>query len=185
VNTNTKPANFGPNMAGNRSGVTVDTHPIRGTMQTLNEISPGSVPDAFISPKFREQYKKDPSILTPNMIDDTLATQMVGPKGDTTKMQTEYPVFADIWHSVADKLGVSPAEAQSMGWFGMGKDTNLGSAPQTLADIVDERIDVAAQIFKVSRQRAAEMVFRREVPLLAGAGMAGAGAMAQDEQQQY
>lgn len=186
VANNPKPSNFGPNIAGNRSGVTVDTHAIRGTLQTLNEMNPGSVPEGFILPKFRESYRKDPSTLTPDMIDDTLASQMIGPKGDTTKAQTEYAVFADIWHKAADRLGVSPAEAQSMGWFGFGDETNLGSARKTPVDIFDERIDVTAKAMGISPEQAAEGVFRRQIPLLGvgGTALLGASQYQQDQQQQ-
>lgn len=172
--TNPKPATFGPNLAGNRSGVTVDTHAIRGTLQTLNEIEPGAVPEGFIIPKHRDAYAADPSTLTPDMIDDTLANQMVGPRGDTTRMQTEYPVFADIWHDAADRLGVSPAEAQSMGWFGFGDQTNLGSARATPVDIFDERLSVTAQALGVPVKEAARLVFTRQTPLL---GLGGLGLM--------
>lgn len=183
--TNTKPATFGGNMAGNRSGATVDTHAIRGVLQTLNEVDPGSVPADFIYPKFREQYRNDPSVLTPNMIDDTLASQMIGPKGSTTKAQTEYPVFADIFHDVADNLGVSPAEAQSMAWFGLGGDTNLASAPKTVADVFDERLNVTAKALGIPTDEAARRVFRREIPLLgvSGLGLLGAGAAAYNAEQ--
>jgi len=167
VARNPKPSNFGANLSGNRSGVTMDTHAIRGTLMTLNEMEPGSVPEGFILPKFRDQYIKDPSILTPNMIDDTLASQMTGPKGNTTKLQTEYPVFADIWHDAAAKLGVSPAEAQSMGWFGFGDETNLGSARKTPVDIFDDRLSVTAQALDITPEQAARSVFRRQIPLLA------------------
>ena len=172
--TNPKPATFGANMTGNRSGVTVDTHAIRGTLQTLNEIEPGAVPERFIVPKFRDAYKKDPSVLTPDMIMDTLGDQKIGPKGATYSAQTEYPVFADVWHGAADELGVSPAEAQSMGWFGFGDQTNLGSAKKTVADIFDERLDVTAQALKITPEEAARRVFTRQMPLL---GVGGLGMM--------
>ena len=182
--TNPKPATFGPNLAGNRSGVTVDTHAIRGTLQTLNEIEPGAVPEGFILPQHRDAYAADPTILTPDMIDDTLANQMVGPRGDTTRMQTEYPVFADIWHDAADRLGVSPAEAQSMGWFGFGDQTNLGSARATPVDIFDERLSVTAQALGVPVDEAARLVFNRQVPLLGvgGLGLLGVAAGSQPAQ---
>jgi hypothetical protein len=188
VARNPKPSNFGANLSGNRSGVTMDTHAIRGTLMTLNEMQPGLVPEGFILPKFRDQYAKDPSVLTPNMIDDTLASQMTGPKGSTTKLQTEYPVFADIWHDAAAKLGVSPAEAQSMGWFGFGDETNLGSARKTPVDIFDDRLSVTAQALDITPEEAARSVFRRKIPLLA-APIAAAPLLAiqtqQDPRQQY
>ena len=185
VATNPKPSNFGPNIAGNRSGITVDTHAIRGTLQTLNEMQAGSVPEGFILPKFREQYANNPSVLTPDMIDDTLASQMIGPKGARSEAQTEYPVFADIWHKAADNLAVDPAEGQSMGWFGFGDETNLGSARKTPVDIFDERLDVTAKALKISPQEAARRVFRREIPLLGvgGMGLLGAGMQNRDRQE--
>lgn len=187
VRRNPKPSTFGGNLAGNRSGVTVDTHAIRGTLQTLNEMAPGSVPDGFIIPKYLKAYKADPSILTPDMIQDTLGSQMTGPKGAREKLQTEYSVFADIWHDAADILGVDPAEAQSMGWFGFGDQTNLGSARKTPVDIFDERVDVTAQALGISPERAAKLVFQRKIPLMAvgGGGLLATGALEQQQQDQY
>jgi hypothetical protein len=179
--TNPKPATFGANLAGNLTGVTVDTHAIRGTLQTLNEIEAGSVPENFILPKHRQAYADDPTTLTPDMIDDTLGSQMVGPRGDTTKMQTEYPVFADIWHGAADRLGVSPAEAQSMGWFGFGDQTNLGSARSTPVDTFDERLSVTAKALNVPVDEAARLVFNRQIPLLGVGGLSLLGAMSGEQ----
>ena len=182
VARNPKPSNFGANLSGNRSGVTVDTHAIRGTLMTLNDIEPGLVPEGFILPKFRKQYVEDPSVLTPDMIDDTLASQMTGPKGNTKKLQTEYPIFADIWHDAADKLGVSPAEAQSMGWFGFGEDTNLGSAMKTPVDVFDERLSVTAKALEISPEEAATAVFRKQIPLFGLGGAVTLGALPSEQQ---
>jgi|TARA_R110000824_G_scaffold353819_1_gene540914 hypothetical protein len=179
ASTNPKPATFGPNLGGNRSGVTVDTHAIRGTLMALNDLDPGAVPEGFIKPKYWEQYLDNPSVLTPNMIQDTLAKQMVGPKGERTSMQTEYPVFADIWHDAAEKLGTDPAETQSMGWFGFGEDTNLGSKPKTPVDVFDERLSVTAKVLEIPVDVAAQAVFRREIPLL-GLGLGALPAFDED-----
>jgi hypothetical protein len=177
--TNTKPFNFALNTAGNRSTATIDTHNIRGTLQTLNEIEPGAVPESFILPKFRAQYKQSPSVLTPDMIDDSLAKQMIPIDGQKVAAQTEYPVFADIFGDVSKKLGTDVAEAQSLGWFGMGNETNLGSAPKTIATEFDERLSVTAQAFGLSIEDAAGLVFRKEIPLLGvgGAGLLGAAGI--------
>lgn len=186
MNNNPKPANFGANLAGNRSGVTVDTHAIRGTLMTLNEMEPGAVPEGFILPEFLDQYRQNPAVLTPNMINDTLASQMVGPRGDRVKMQTEYPVFADIWHGAADRLGVSPAEAQSMGWFGFGDQTNLGSARKTPVDVFDDRLSATAQALGISPEEAARAVFTRRIPLMSAVpgGLLAYTAM-QPQEEQY
>ena len=179
-NVNTKPSQFAAANSGNRSGVVVDTHIIRGVMQTLNELQPGSIPEKWIMPAFREAYRHDPTTLTPNMISDTLAKQRIGPKGATYSAQTEYPLFADIYHRVAEHLGVSPSEAQSMGWFGLGQHTNLGSAPETLADVLDKHISITSQGLNLPPQEVARLLFQRKLPLMSILGTAAGGAAALD-----
>lgn len=186
-NTNSKPFNFGNNMAGNLSGVTADTHAIRGALMAANEIYPGQVPIEWILPEARAAYAADPSTLVPSMIDDTLQTQKIGPKEARIDAQTEYPVIADVYHSTANQLGVAPAEAQSLGWFSLGDETNLGSEHKTVADIMDERINVTSQALGISPQEVAQLYFRRKIPLMAlPAGLLGASMydqMSADEAQ--
>jgi hypothetical protein len=94
---------------------------------------------------------------------------------------------ADIYHSTADQLGVAPAEAQSLGWFSLGDETNLGSEHKTVADIMDERINVTAQALGVAPEVIAQQYFRRKIPLMAlPAGLLGASMydqMSADEAQ--
>jgi hypothetical protein len=180
--TNPKPATFGQNVVGNRSGATMDTHAIRGVLMTLNQMEPGGVPEGFILPSAREAYRQDPTRLTPSMIDDTLGSQMV----DGRSMQTEYPVFADIMHAAAERLGVSPAEAQSMAWFGFGDETNLGSAANTVSELFDQRLDVTAEVLGIPTEEAARLVFTRQIPLLANrdATVGAAALMAPEDDEQ-
>lgn len=160
--TNPKPATFAGNVEGNLSGVTADTHAIRGALDALNEIEPGSIPEQWLKPKFREQYKKDPSSLDPaTMIDDTLASAKI----DGKDMQVEYGPVADVYVRMAEMMGVSPAEAQSMGWFGSGARTGLASESKTIAELVNDRIDVTAQLLDITPEEAARKLFRREIPL--------------------
>ena len=160
--TNPKPATFAGNVEGNLSGVTADTHAIRGALDALNEIEPGSIPEQWIKPKFREQYKKDPSSLDPaTMIDDTLASAKI----DGEDMQVEYGPIADVYVRMAEMMGVSPAEAQSMGWFGSGARTGLASESKTIAELLNDRIDVTAQLLDITPEEAARKLFRREIPL--------------------
>ena len=182
-NTNPKPATFAENVYGNLDGVTVDTHAIRGALDAMNEINPGSIPIDYIKPKFRDQYKADPLSLNPaTMIDDTMGSQMINGK----KMQTEYAIFSDIYRRAAEKLGVSPAEAQSMGWFGSGDSTGLASELKSVARLLDERIDVTAQGLNKPKEEVFRMLLNKEIPLLqlfATAGGAGVIASSMGEEQ--
>jgi hypothetical protein len=185
--TNPKPSTFGGNMSGNLSGVTADTHAIRGVLMALNEIDPGSVPDSWLIPEHIPAYRADHTKLNPSMINDTLASQMIGPRGATTSAQTEYPVIADIWHEVARVLGVEPAEAQALGWFSLGDETNLGSQLATVGELMDQRINVTSQAMQNSPEDVARALFRRQIPLMGVAGAGGAmglGAMSNSDQQQ-
>jgi len=180
-NTNPKPATFAENVMGNLQGVTVDTHAVRGALDAMNEIAPGSIPKDFIKPKFRKQYADDPSSLDPaTMIDDTLASQKV----DGKDMQTEYAVFSDLYKAAAEKLGVTPAEAQALGWFGSGERTGLASELKTVADLIDERVDVTAQLLDRSKDEVYKDFLKGKIPLLSmgGAGLLAGGAAMQQRQ---
>ena len=160
-NTNTKPATFGANTAGNLQGVTVDTHAIRGALLALNEVSPGSIAKGFISPKHQAEYAKDPASFKSSWLEDTLGSQMI----DGTKMQTEYAVFSDLYKKVAERLNVSPAEAQSLAWFGSGDETNLGSELKTVVQLLDDRIDVTSQMTGWSKEDVLRKLVNRTIPL--------------------
>lgn len=168
---NPKPITFAQNVLGNLEGVTVDTHAIRAVFDVMNELEPGSVPIDFIggknakdTKKFREMYKKDPSSLdVATMIDDTLGKQMI----DGKAMQTEYAIFSDIYKKVATLAGVRPAEAQSLSWFANGKKTGLSSEPKTVVDLINDRVDVTAQILKQDKETVFKKFFEGKLPLLA------------------
>lgn len=179
--TNPKPATFVENVSGNLSGVTADTHAIRAVFSAMNEIEPGSVPLGFIggkqtktmsAPEVRKQnqdnYKKDPSTLNvATMIADTLGSQKI----DGKDVQTEYAVFSDIYKKVAEKLGVQPAEAQSLSWFANGEKTGLGSAPKTIVELIDERVDVTAQALNQSKDEVFKKFMQGSIPLLSLGGL--------------
>lgn len=176
---NTKPSIFGPNMAGNRSGATIDVHIIKGLLMTLNDLYPGSLPPRWLvnDPAKIAAYRANPANLTADMINETLETAQVGGR----KFQVEYPAFADIIHKVADKLQVPKedvADVQAYGWFALGNRTNLGSDFKTAVDLLNERISVTAQLTGKPPKEIARMLFRREIPLASLFGLAvGAGAM--------
>tara|TARA_R110000803_G_scaffold192439_2_gene255279 strand:- start:1779 stop:3299 length:1521 start_codon:yes stop_codon:yes gene_type:complete len=175
VNTNPKPYTFAENVGGNLDGVTVDTHAIRGALDAMNEANPGSIPDGFIKPAFLEQYKADPSQLDPAIhINDALDSQKV----NGVDMQTEYAVFSDIYRKAAEILDVSPAEAQSLGWFGSGDRTGLASELKTIVDLIDDRIDVTSQVTGTSKDVIFKGFMEGSIPILSigGAVLLNSGA---------
>ncbi len=172
--TNPKPATFAENVAGNLSGVTVDTHAIRAVLDALNELEPGSVPLKFIGGKtaaktkeYQAMYQKDPSTFdAATMVADTLGSQKI----DGKDVQTEYAVFSDIYKQVAEKLGVKPAEAQSLSWFANGDKTGLASEPKTIVELIDDRVDVTSQLTGMSKDEVFKKFFRGSIPLLSVGG---------------
>jgi hypothetical protein len=174
-NTNPKPATFAENVSGNLAGVTADTHAIRAVFDAMNEIEPGSIPIEFIGGKnatatkeMRAKYLADPSSLDPaTMINDTLATQKIG--GES--VQTEYAIFSDIYKKVAQRLGVQPAEAQSLSWFANGKKTGLASEPKTIVELIDERVDVTAKALKQPKDTVFKKFMQGSIPLLSVGGL--------------
>jgi len=172
---NPKPATFKENAAGNLAGVTVDTHAIRGALHALNEINPGSIPDEWIKSQHLAAYKKDPTKLKPaTMINDTLGSV----SSKKVSKQVEYAPFSDIYTRMGEILGVSPAEAQAMGWFGSGKLTGLRSEAKSLPSLFNDRLSTTSQLMGITPQEALrEVVQKRSIPLLS----AGAFPLLGDE----
>ena len=184
--TNTKPATFAENVAGNLEGVTVDTHAIRAVIDVMNELEPGSVPIEWIGGKtaektkqFQEMYKKDPKSLdVSTMVKDTLESQAL----NKVSKQTEYAVFSDIYKKVAEKAGVKPAEAQSLSWFANGERTGLASEPKTIVELLDDRIDVTAQLTGMNKEEVFKKFMQGSIPLASAGGLTllDTGAMIQE-----
>jgi hypothetical protein len=172
--TNPKPATFAENVSGNLAGVTVDTHAIRAVFDVMNELDPGSIPIDFIggrnakeTKKFREMYTNDSTSLdVATMIDDGLASQMINGQS----MQTEYAIFSDVYKQVAKILKVQPAEAQSLSWFANGKKTGLGSDPKTIVELINDRVDVTAQLLNQSKDEVFKKFMQGAIPLLSLGG---------------
>jgi len=179
--TNPKPATFAENVSGNLNGVTVDTHAIRGALHVLNEVAPGSIPRQwFGSDAAYKAYLKDPTN-TSHYSGKDLADTLDGQVVDGKKQQTEYAVFSDLYKMVADRLGVLPAEAQSLSWFANGNFTGLGSAPKSIVELINERVDVTAQALNKSKDAIFKGFLQGKIPLMSGAGLLIGGGMMEDE----
>ena len=165
--TNPKPYTFAENVKGNLTGVTADTHAIRGALDAMNERELGSIPDEFILKPFREMYKDDPTSFDPaTMVDDQLKSQKI--KGES--VQTEYAVFSDLYKNVAKKLGVTPAEAQALAWFGTGNKTGLASPEKTLVDLISERVDVTSKALGQTKDEVFKKFLSGKIPLMSFVG---------------
>jgi plasmid maintenance system antidote protein VapI len=167
INRNPKPSEFNLNAQGDLSGVTGDTHYIRGVLSALNDIEPGGVPEEFLVPGAREAYRETGQFNPALDVDDTLRS--MSRKG--VKAQVEYGPMADVAFGVAERLGIRPAEAQALQWFGMGEQTGLKSAQKTISDLINERIDVTAQALGITPAEAYELYVKGEIPLMAEGGV--------------
>ena len=173
--TNPKPATFAENVAGNLQGVTADTHAIRGVLDALNKAEPGSIPKEWFGDtiekqnKLYEAYKKNPAALKPEK--DTLPGSLASQKIDGISKQTEYAVISDLYKMTAEKLGITPAEAQALHWFTQGERTGLVSEPKTIIDIIEERIDVTAQALNRPKEEVFVDFFSGKIPLLSLGGL--------------
>ena len=175
--TNPKPATFVENVKGNLQGVTVDTHAIRGALYALNEIAPGSLTRQwFKTDAAYQRYVNDPSDIS-NYSGDDVADTLEGQMVDGVKQQTEYAVLSDLYKKVAERLGVMPAEAQSLSWFANGDITGLGSAPKSIVELINERIDVTAQATGESKNTIFKGFLEGKIPLLSASGILLGGGM--------
>ena len=175
--TNPKPATFVENVKGNLQGVTVDTHAIRGALYALNEIAPGSLTRQwFKTDAAYQRYLDDPSDIS-NYSGDDVADTLEGQMVDGVKQQTEYAVLSDLYKKVAERLGVMPAEAQSLSWFANGDITGLGSAPKSIVELINERIDVTAQATGESKNTIFKGFLEGKIPLLSASGILLGGGM--------
>lgn len=176
---NPKPSSFAQNTLGNLQGVTADTHANRGALLAFDSLYPGQIPRQF----FKNQAAYDTyregginAIDLDSVINDSLQSSTVG----GVKSQVEYGPMADLYERTAGKLDVAPAEAQALGWFGLGQDTGLRSQSRSIVGLMNDRINVTAQLLGIPQETVARLYFQGRIPL---ASAAGAGLLAgQDEQ---
>ena len=175
-NSNPKPSSFMQNVLGNHEGVTVDTHNIRGVLKSFDELFPGALPKEWFNTK-EDYHDYKTTGLTSKLlmggIKDMLESQAL--KGE--KRQSEYGPMANITERAAKMIDVPRAPAQSLGWFGLGEHTNLKSAPSTLVDLLNQRINVTAQHLGVKPEVVRDLWAKHEVPLMNRGGKAIRNAM--------
>lgn len=172
---NPKPSAFLPNTAGDLGHVTADTHNIRGALMAMNEVEPGSIhPDWFRTPEARSRYAETAEFDPSKDIQDSLQSAMSGGR----KMQVEYGPMADVTFEAAKQSGIAPGPMQSLGWFGSGADTGLASATKTIAELMNERINVTAQALGLDPKTVLRLFQEGAIPLMAEGGRVDAAPLA-------
>lgn len=165
--TNPKPSAFLPNTAGDLGQVTADTHNIRGALLAMNEVEPGSIHPSWLkTPEARARYAETAEFDPATDVQDSLQSAMSGGR----KMQVEYGPMADVTFEAARQGGIAPAPMQSLGWFGSGEDTGLASATKTIAELMNERINVTAQALGLHPQVVLRLLKEGKIPLMAEGG---------------
>lgn len=171
-----KPSAFLRNTAGDLSDVTADTHNIRGTLLAMDEVEPGSIsPGFFNSRKAAERYRLTGEFNPASDINDSLQSGKVG----GVDQQIEYGPLSDVTFEAARRAGIAPAPMQSLGWFGSGVDTGLKSETKTIAELMNERVNVAAQILGISPKKALRLLYDSDIPVMAEGGDVDTAALAQ------
>jgi len=170
INRNPKPTEFMGNVAGDLAGVTGDVHNIRGILYALNKKYPGAVPLDFLDPSARARYLETQQFNPASDVLDALGSAT----RNRAKSQVEYGPLTDINQSAAEKLGIPGAHEQALQWFQYGDKTGLGSEPKTIADLLNDRLDVTGQVLGEDPQqvlrRYANPNLEMRVPIMAKGG---------------
>jgi hypothetical protein len=85
----------------------------------------------------------------------------------------------------AEKAGVAPASGHSLKWFAYGDQTGLMSAEKTITDLLNERINVTAQMLGETPEKTWQMIRTGAIPLMAkGGAVRPPGAIARASRRQ-
>lgn len=171
--SNPKPSSFALNTAGNLQGGTMDTHAIRGAVLSFDAAYPGQIPRQWFKTENAFDRYREGGISQINLdkdIDDGLKS--AASKG--VKSQVEYGPMADIYENAAGRMSLAPAEAQALGWFGIGGQTGLRSESRSIVGLMNDRINITAQLLGVPQETVAALYAQGRIPL---AGVGGMGLL--------
>lgn len=163
----TKPYVFRENWSGNMADVTGDTHNFRKILDAYDRLFPGTLARGwFNSQEAYDAYTANKGfpktgVLPVGDIKDSVQSQSLGGR----ETQTEYPVMTAPTYLAAQKMGISPAEAQERLWFEGGPRTNLGSPPSTIPDLLNSQIETTARVLGIPVEQIIKLWGRRGIPL--------------------
>jgi hypothetical protein len=183
---NPKPTVFGRNISGDRTAVTADVHNVRAVNMLFNDLHPGELPassfdNAAKYQRYRDAYTPDADGVVRGMNDAELRKILVArPSGQTVRGQdvsTEYPIYNDITTNIAERLGLTPADAQALMWFHYGPRTGLASEAHTVPELLNQRMSITSQALDIPPEEVLRLYTRNMIPL---AGMAPAAILARE-----
>jgi hypothetical protein len=183
---NPKPTVFGRNISGDRTAVTADVHNVRAVNMLFNDLHPGELPassfdNAAKYQRYRDAYTPDADGVVRGMNDAELRKILVArPSGQTVRGQdvsTEYPIYNDITTNIAERLGLTPADAQALMWFHYGPRTGLASEAHTVPELLNQRMSITSQALDIPPEEVLRLYSRNMIPL---AGVAPAAILARE-----
>ena len=178
---NPKPTVFGRNISGDRSAVTADVHNVRAVNMLYNDVNPGELPaSSFGTAKqfqqYRDAYTPDAEGVVRGMNDAELRKILVArPSGQDIRGQnvsTEYPIYNDITTNIAERLGLTPADAQALMWFHYGPRTGLASEAHTVPELLNQRMSITSQALDIPPEEVLRLYSRNMIPLAGAAPVA-------------
>ena len=148
---NPKPPSFSQNLQGNWAPATVDMH------ATLLPAMLARHPD-WLTPEGKALYQSGTSM------DELVQNPSLW---DSSPKKNEYPTLERYYKSLADELGITPAQVQAASWVGGGHITGLGSdAQKDFMKFVEDRIANTAAKTGQTPQEALRGFIRGRHPLL-------------------
>lgn len=143
---NPKPKSFVENLAGNWAPVTVDTHALRlpAMLQKNPEFLAQALREGDKTSGFVNTSPKKDFAAGKLSIDEALQMPAIW---ESQPNANEYKAMEDYYKSIAQELGIHPAQAQASAWVGGGKVTGLESETgEPFVGTVNQRIKRTAAI---------------------------------------
>jgi hypothetical protein len=170
---NPKPYTFREGWSGNTKDVVADMHVGRQNLLEYDNAFPGSLPPGLFRSKDVYQQYRDAGSLTKAFKDlSSVFTETSSPTKALTPKRpavVEYPIQQLPLTHAAGLLGITPGQAQSGGWFEYGKNTGLGSPPQTVPMLLNNQIEATSKALGVPSEKVLEWWGRGKIPLSSNA----------------
>lgn len=183
LSRNSKLLTYRSALAGDRTAVPFDSNKVRNFNMMFNDVAPGVLPRASFATeagyqRYLAAYRNGRPGMTDNELLEVLARAPGGQRVNGLYVPSELPFYHDILTQVADRLRLSPTQADSLLWFHFGDRTGLASPHMTQIGVLNERLAHAGAALGIPPSEAARRYWRNEIPLPLVAGTAGAGALA-------